>query len=66
LVNVKGTLYGTTFYGGSSGGGTVFAVATAGKESILHSFKGGKDGSNPVAGLIDVKGTLYGTTSTGG
>jgi uncharacterized repeat protein (TIGR03803 family) len=70
LVNVHGTLYGTTVYGGnlscSSGCGTVFSVTQAGVETVLHAFTGGSDGSLPVAGLIYVGGILYGTTSAGG
>ncbi|HLY03539.1 MAG TPA: choice-of-anchor tandem repeat GloVer-containing protein [Candidatus Cybelea sp.] len=38
LVNVNGTLYGATALGGSSGlGGTVFAIATSGAETVLYS-----------------------------
>ena len=66
LVDVKGTLYGTTRDGGAKGGGTVFAIGLAG-ETVLHSFAGGSaDGSNPTAGLIKIKGTLYGVTENGG
>jgi len=67
LINVKGTLYGTTQYGGASFRGTVFSITTGGREKVLHSFGGGSaDGSFPYAGLIDVKGTLYGVTTDGG
>ncbi len=72
LVNVKGTLYGTTSGCGEykiseSGNGTIFSVTTGGKEQVLHSFTGGNgDGWHPEAGLIDVSGTLYGTTVGGG
>jgi uncharacterized repeat protein (TIGR03803 family) len=71
LIDVNGTLYGTTAYGGSSGCesadcGTVFSVTTAGKEEVLHSFTGDSDGATPSAGLINVNGTLYGTTAYGG
>lgn len=68
LLNVNGVLYGTTLNGGHYVYGTVFKITTAGKESILYSFKGGdaSDGANPQAGLIDVNGTLYGTTLQGG
>jgi uncharacterized repeat protein (TIGR03803 family) len=62
---VNGTLYGTTFYGGSYGAGTVFSITTSGMEKLLYSFcsqNACADGSNPSAGLIDVSGTLYGTT----
>jgi uncharacterized repeat protein (TIGR03803 family) len=67
LVNVNGTLYGTTDYGGKHGDGTVFAITTSGKETVLYSFEGGlTDGANPSAPLINVKGTLYGATSYSG
>jgi uncharacterized repeat protein (TIGR03803 family) len=66
LVNVGGTLYGTTWAGGASGKGTVYAVTPAGSETVVYSFKGGADGVNPYAGLLNVGGTLYGTTETGG
>jgi len=62
-----GNLYGTTFYGGTSGYGTVFKLDTTGKLTILHSFNPSPDGSHPIAGLIlDKAGNLYGTTSDGG
>jgi uncharacterized repeat protein (TIGR03803 family) len=66
LLDVKGTLYGTTIYGGEHGYGTVFSITTGGALKTLHSFGAGSDGRIPYAGLIDVKGTLYGTTSGGG
>jgi uncharacterized repeat protein (TIGR03803 family) len=66
LIDVGGTLYGTTSEGGAYGLGTVFGITTAGMEKTLHSFGSGTDGSYPEAGLIDAKGTLYGTTSHGG
>jgi uncharacterized repeat protein (TIGR03803 family) len=66
LVNVNGTLYGTTALGGASGDGIVFAITTSGKETVLHSFPTGSgDGRYPQAGLINVNGTLYGTTIEG-
>ena len=65
--DAAGNLYGTTFKGGAHGQGTVFKVDRLGKETVLHSFAGGKDGSGPTAGLIrDAEGTLYGVTVTGG
>jgi uncharacterized repeat protein (TIGR03803 family) len=66
LINVNGTLYGTTAGGGAYGWGTVFSVTSAGTETVLHSFGNGSDGSDPLAGLINVNGTLYGTTNFGG
>ena len=62
-----GNFYGTTFYGGTLGYGTVFKLSTSGKLTILHSFNPSPDGSHPIAGLIlDKAGNLYGTTSDGG
>ncbi len=62
LIDVKGTLYGTTAYGGSYGAGTVFALdPTTGAEKVLYS-----SAWNPTSTLIDVKDALYGTTYTGG
>jgi uncharacterized repeat protein (TIGR03803 family) len=67
LLNVKGTLYGTTEGGGTYGKGTVFSMSLTGTgDKVLHSFGHGSDGSAPLAALIDVKGTPYGTTSAGG
>jgi len=71
LIDVNGTLYGTTFYGGAAyGSGTVFGVdANTGAEKVLYSFcndEGCSDGAYPDASLIDMNGTLYGTTLAGG
>jgi uncharacterized repeat protein (TIGR03803 family) len=67
IMDANGNLYGTTYYGGTSGAGTVFKVDAAGTETVLYSFTGGNDGSNPVAGVsMDADGNLYGTTEFGG
>jgi uncharacterized repeat protein (TIGR03803 family) len=70
LIDVDGTLYGTTLNGGDGscfhGCGTVFSITTSGKETVLHSFLGAPDGFSPYAGLANVRGTLYGTTTYGG
>jgi uncharacterized repeat protein (TIGR03803 family) len=67
IMDANGNVYGTTYYGGTSGAGTVFKVDGAGTETVLYSFTGGNDGSNPVAGVtMDGKGNLYGTTEFGG
>jgi uncharacterized repeat protein (TIGR03803 family) len=66
LIDVNGTLYGTTAYGGTSGFGTVFSLSPSGTENVLYSFEGGSDGDQPEAGLTNVSGTLYGTTESGG
>jgi uncharacterized repeat protein (TIGR03803 family) len=62
-----GNLYGTTAKGGAYGNGVVFKLDATGSETVLYSFTGGADGSNPYAGVIrDAAGNLYGTTSSGG
>jgi uncharacterized repeat protein (TIGR03803 family) len=69
LIDVNGTLYGTTYDNGLGEGGTggsVYSVSTTGTVKTLHSFGGGSDGANPGAGLTVVNGTLYGTTASGG
>lgn len=66
LLDVNGTLYGTTRYGGTYNRGTVFSITTTGKETVLHSFGASEDGVLPYGGLLNVNGTLYGTTSNGG
>lgn len=70
LVQMNGTLYGTTPAGGSprcaGGCGTVFKISTSGDERVLYAFKGGRDGSRPQSSLIAVDGSLYGTTYYGG
>ncbi|MBV8532019.1 MAG: hypothetical protein JO104_11945 [Candidatus Eremiobacteraeota bacterium] len=66
LIEVGGTLYGTTYSGGHSGG-TVFSVTTKGVEKVLYRFsRHNGEGRNPYGGLVEVKGMLYGTTEFGG
>jgi uncharacterized repeat protein (TIGR03803 family) len=77
VVDQKGNLYGTTYYGGvdlfqcsPDGCGVVFKVTPEGKETVLYSFckqNNCPDGAWPVAGpVVDQKGNLYGTTKYGG
>jgi uncharacterized repeat protein (TIGR03803 family) len=66
-----GNLYGTTYLGGNgplgSGGGVVFKISPAGKETVLYSFTDGADGGYPYGGVTrDSSGNLYGTTTLGG
>ncbi len=61
-----GNIYGTTAAGGYGGGGTIFKIDTAGKETVLHNFSylSGQDCS-PAQGLVmDKSGNLFGTTSS--
>ena len=65
--DAAGNLYGTTWFGGTSGNGIVFKIEADGVETVLYSFAGGTDGAAPLASLIqDASGNLYGTTSGGG
>lgn len=66
LLYMNGTLYGTTYGGGSYKLGTVYSVTTSGGEKVLHSFGYGADGAHPQWGLINLNGTMYGTTLVGG
>jgi uncharacterized repeat protein (TIGR03803 family) len=66
LIDVGGTIYGTTWEGGSNAVGTVFTITPSGAEKVLYSFKNNPDGAAPFAGLTNVSGTLYGTTQLGG
>jgi uncharacterized repeat protein (TIGR03803 family) len=65
----SGNLYGTTASGGSNNQGTAFDLLNNGAwtEQIMHSFKGGSDGSGPMGGLyLDASSfTLYGSTIGG-
>jgi uncharacterized repeat protein (TIGR03803 family) len=70
VLDSAGNLYGTTSLGGTYGNGTVFVETRSGNtwtESVIYNFTGGKDGTNPPAGVtLDADGNLYGTTSFGG
>ena len=67
LLDVNGTLYGTTNFGGKYGAGTIFSISTTGKERVLYSFGATTgDGGVPMAGLVRVGGRFYGTTAGGG
>jgi uncharacterized repeat protein (TIGR03803 family) len=76
LINLRGTLFGTTQHGGGAtcaalnsppGCGTIFRINTSGAGyTVIHRYpKSARDGSQPVAGVINVGGRLYGTTSFG-
>lgn len=69
----NGALYGTTDGGGSLQEGTVFQLAPSSRpggswtQNVLFNFSGGRDGGNPVAGvIINNMGRIFGATSTGG
>ena len=69
ILDGSGNLYGTTYTGGSQGGGTVFMLEpSTGVETVLHSFREiPDDGTVPWAGLtLGNDGNFYGTTAGGG
>jgi len=78
IMDARGSLYGTTEFGGrlqdctgngSEGCGVVFKLR-GNKETVLYPFcsvGSCEDGAEPLAGLVmDRKGTLYGTAYLGG
>jgi len=66
----NGNLYGTTFSGGVSNGGTVFKISQSGTLTTLYMFcvrSGCADGAKVTAGLLQAaNGDLYGATEYGG
>ena len=67
VLDAAGNLYGTAQMGGAFGSGVVFKLDTAGNEIVLHAFRGGGDGVQPVGSLLlDKAGNLYGVTFSGG
>jgi uncharacterized repeat protein (TIGR03803 family) len=66
-----GTLYGTTYQGGTKNVGTVFKINPTGSGYVvLHNFDrsiDATDGAQPLAGLeLGTDGNVYGTTGGGG
>ncbi len=67
LICSNNVLYGTAPSGGDDSQGTVFALNTTNLQfTVLHTFTGGTDGADPLAGLILSSNILYGTASQGG
>jgi uncharacterized repeat protein (TIGR03803 family) len=62
-----GNFYGTTYGGGTDGGGTVFKIDSSGNLTTLHNFAGSpNDSAGPFAGLIQATdGSFYGTGGGG-
>jgi uncharacterized repeat protein (TIGR03803 family) len=65
LLDASGNIYGVTYGGGASYGGTAFKLSSSGKETVLYSFLSGY-GNRPDSVVQDAEGTLYGTTTYGG
>jgi len=77
LIRSRNTLYGTSYGGGTNGGGTVYSINTDGSNfQVLHSFSTptanaignytNSDGGWSVEGLVLADNILYGTTPYGG
>jgi uncharacterized repeat protein (TIGR03803 family) len=71
IFDKAGNLYGTTYYGGTGGYGTVFELSPNSQggwtETILINFKDEQDGGNPSGSVtLDAAGNVYGTASVGG
>ena len=65
ILDQAGNLYGTTFDGGTNGGGTVYELSPSGTFNVLYSFVGGYGG--PYNKLtFDAQGNLYGFTNAEG
>ncbi|HZP23074.1 MAG TPA: choice-of-anchor tandem repeat GloVer-containing protein [Terriglobales bacterium] len=69
-LDASGKLYGTTFFDGPAGYGSVFKLTPSGGTwtyTDLHDFTGGADGGYPGGGVtLDAAGNLYGTAVVGG
>ncbi len=64
MIELNGTLYGTTLYGGrtgcGNGCGTIFKIRpSGGGYRVVYRFTGHNVGDHPI-NMIDVNGTLYG------
>lgn len=68
IQDSAGNLYGTTYYGGKYGLGSVYKMDSSGNVTILHSCVGGStDGKYVWGGVVrDAAGNLFGTTASGG
>jgi uncharacterized repeat protein (TIGR03803 family) len=70
VFDSNGDAYGTTYYGGTYGWGTIFNLEQSKGgwiPRVLYNFLGTSDGFNPTGNLvIDAAGNLYGTTQSGG
>ena len=69
MVDSSGNIYGTTVYGGSGGGGTVFELSPSGQNwsyHVMHALSGGIDLGPYDKLAMDAAGNLYGTTYADG
>jgi uncharacterized repeat protein (TIGR03803 family) len=71
IRDASGNFYGVAYFGGNSactgGCGTIFELGASGALTVLYRFTGGKDGGNPIGGMVmDASGNLYGTAQNYG
>lgn len=71
IFDPSGNLYGIAIFGGINNNGVVYELSPAAgggwTQTVLYSFLGGSDGSNPEGALVfDSLGNLYGGTYAGG
>jgi streptogramin lyase len=71
VLDAAGNIYGTTSNGQIGGCGIVYELSPTKsgtwKETILHKFRGNKDGCNSSGFVIfDEAGNLFGATASGG
>ena len=56
LFDSLGNIYGTTYYGGANGIGSVYQLSPRAigewNESVLYSFQEGTDGNSPISNLV--------------
>ena len=63
ILGTDGNFYGTTAFGGTDDGGTVFEMTPSGNLTTLYSFGNSHPFSVPVQAA---SGSFYGTTAAGG
>jgi len=71
ISDASWNLYGTTYYGGKNGVGSVFELVLGSgghyKERLFYSFKSANDVNSPTSTLVfDASNNLWGTGSAGG
>lgn len=68
ILATDGNFYGTTYAGGTKGGGTIFRITPNGKLTTVYSFCSSSclEGEVPNGVIQGTDGNLYGTTATGG
>jgi len=66
ILDAAGNVYGATTYGGTNNAGVAYKIDATGNETVLYSFKGGRDGGAPNNVILGPAGNLFGSTQIGG